>query len=269
MRPPMEPQIAQLGGSEMYGGVSEDRRLHFGLYGSFAAPCEYGTAATMARGIPGFVSSFYGPLELAGMAEEEEPMDRVMAASRNHREAERRRRERIKYHLDRLRDILSCDAKTDKASLLAKAVDHVRGLKQRAAEIGEMTENFPTEMDEVSVHPGDLPASAGQGPVIRASLCCEDRSGLLPELAETLRSLRLRILRAEIATLGSRVRNVLVVAGDDGGGEGEEESGSCSGGVGQVAFLKDALSALVDRAVPGGAARQKRRRVSERSAATA
>jgi hypothetical protein len=37
--------------------------------------------------------------------------DRALAASRNHREAEKRRRERIKSHLDRLRSVLSCDPK--------------------------------------------------------------------------------------------------------------------------------------------------------------
>jgi len=37
--------------------------------------------------------------------------DRALAASRNHREAEKRRRERIKSHLDRLRNVLSCDPK--------------------------------------------------------------------------------------------------------------------------------------------------------------
>jgi hypothetical protein len=37
--------------------------------------------------------------------------DRALAASRNHREAEKRRRERIKSHLDRLRNVLACDPK--------------------------------------------------------------------------------------------------------------------------------------------------------------
>lgn len=38
-------------------------------------------------------------------------VDRAGIASRNHREAEKRRRERIKSHLDRLRHLLSCDPK--------------------------------------------------------------------------------------------------------------------------------------------------------------
>ena len=92
----------------------------------------------------------------------------------------------------------------DKASLLAKAVQHMKELKQRAAEI-EKIEQFPSEIDEISVYPDN-----GR-PFFTVSLFCEDREGLIPELGETVKSLRLRILRAEIATLGGRVRNVLVV----------------------------------------------------------
>uniref|UniRef100_A0A1D1YUW5 Putative transcription factor bHLH107 n=1 Tax=Anthurium amnicola TaxID=1678845 RepID=A0A1D1YUW5_9ARAE len=263
----MEPGISP-GSSDVYQGMSDGRQLHqFGLYGGLAPP-EYGSAAAGAGEMSSFMSSFY-TLEMAGTGAEEEQLDRALAASRNHREAEKRRRERIKFHLDRLRTILACDAKIEKASLLAKAVEHVRDLKQRAAEIGEMGD-FPTETDEISVNTGDLPTATGRRPVIKASLCCEDRSELLPELAETLRSLHLRILRAEMATVGGRVRNVLVVAGDDGGAEDEEAKVSGgSAGRGQAAFLRDALRALVERQSPGGLERQKRRRVLSTSAATA
>ncbi|KAL5218520.1 hypothetical protein ABZP36_019204 [Zizania latifolia] len=194
--------------------------------------------------------------------------DRALAASRNHREAEKRRRERIKSHLDRLRAVLACDPKIDKASLLAKAVERVRDLKQRMAGIGEAAPAhlFPTEHDEIVV----LASGGGGGAaaMFEASVCCDDRSDLLPELIETLRALRLRTLRAEMATLGGRVRNVLVLARDAGSGgvpgEGSDDdhtdySGPTDGGD----FLKEALRALVER--PGAAAgdRPKRRRVSD------
>ncbi|CAA6657032.1 unnamed protein product [Spirodela intermedia] len=181
----------------------------------------------------------------------EEPLNRATTAARNHREAEKRRRERINSHLDRLRAILACDSKIDKASLLAKAVQHVRDLKQRASEIDNV-EHFPSETDEISVHPD------GRRPTFTASLCCEDRAGLLPELGEAVKSLRLRILRAEIATLGGRVRNVLVVGGEEE--DGLEENGGGGGGM-AAAFLKDALRALVDRTE--AAECQKRRRVAD------
>lgn len=115
-------------------------------------------------------------------------------------------------------------------------------------------EHFPSETDEISVHPD------GRRPTFTASLCCEDRAGLLPELGEAVKSLRLRILRAEIATLGGRVRNVLVVGGE----EAEGAEGDCGGGR-AAAFLKDALRALVDR--PEAAECQKRRRVADDSGA--
>ena len=54
-----------------------------------------------------FRSSLSGEVD----GEAELQTDRVLAATLNHREAERRRRERIKLHLDRLRSILSCDSK--------------------------------------------------------------------------------------------------------------------------------------------------------------
>jgi hypothetical protein len=44
--------------------------------------------------------------------------DRALAASRNHREAEKRRRERIKSHLDRLRNVLACDPKATQTLLV-------------------------------------------------------------------------------------------------------------------------------------------------------
>ncbi|XP_008788501.1 transcription factor bHLH106-like [Phoenix dactylifera] len=218
-----------------------------------------GSAAAVA--MPGyFMASFY-PVEMGGGGGGgggDAPTDRALIASRNHREAEKRRRERIKSHLDRLRTILACDPKTDKASLLAKAVERVRDLKQRTADITE-TQLFPTENDEIVVLPSS--SSNGERSVFEASLCCEDRSDLLPELIETLRSLRLKTLRAEIATLGGRVRNVLVLAKEKEEYEEEAEEGEGSGG----AFLRDALKALVDRPVSDD--RSKRRRVVDRGLA--
>lgn len=167
---------------------------------------------------------------------------------------------------------LPCCVQIDKASLLAKAVERVRDLKQLAAGVGEAAPAhlFPTEHDEIVV------LASGSGAVFEASVCCDDRSDLLPDLIETLRALRLRTLRAEMATLGGRVRNVLVLARDivDGGGAGGGDDGyggraansagatdGANNGTGGD-FLKEALRALVER--PGAARdRPKRRRVSD------
>ena len=107
-----------------------------------------------------------------------------------------------------------------------------------------MDDRFPSESNEVSVLATDVPGF-GRRPILRASICCEDRSGLFPELSQTLKSLRLSILRAEISTIGGRIRNVLVVAGDDNGREAE--------------FLTDALKALAEGS--GGRDQSKRRRI--------
>ncbi|KAL6894320.1 hypothetical protein ACP4OV_008418 [Aristida adscensionis] len=241
---------------------------------------EGGGGGGVAPMLPPFFMGSIWPAASGAASEEDEAAaaaaaaaahDRAVAASRNHREAEKRRRERIKSHLDRLRNVLACDPKIDKASLLAKAVERVRDLKQRVAGAGEAAPAhlFPTEHDEIVV-------LASGGAVFEASVCCDDRSDLLPELIETLRALRLRTLRAEMATLGGRVRNVLVLARDAGAGTGDDDgghtgegycgradSGGSSDGGNGGDFLKEALRALVER--PGAAAgdRPKRRRVSD------
>nr|DAD42871.1 TPA_asm: hypothetical protein HUJ06_001101 [Nelumbo nucifera] len=53
-------------------------------------------------------SSFY-PFEMSGITDM--PQARALAASRNHKEAEKRRRERINSHLDKLRTLLPCNSK--------------------------------------------------------------------------------------------------------------------------------------------------------------
>ena len=130
----------------------------------------------------------------------------------------------------------------------------MKDLKQRAEEITE-AQCFPSETDEIVVLPSSASIS-GQRSVFEASFCCEDRSDLLPELIDTLRSLRLKTLRAEIATLGGRVRNVLILAKETEASEEEEEEEEDEPG---GAFLRDALQALVDR--PHPAERCKRRRL--------
>ena len=137
---------------------------------------------------------------------------------------------------------------TDTASLLAEVIEHVKELKrQTSAVLGAAGEGgggeeaaarqhlllLPTESDELAVDAGE----DGEGRlVVRASLCCEDRAGLIPDIARALAALRLRARRAEIATLGGRVRNVLLIttADDDddeeGQGQGDDDNDADDGG---------------------------------------
>ncbi|MBA0687692.1 hypothetical protein Goari_015206, partial [Gossypium aridum] len=133
---------------------------------------------------------------------------------------------------------------TDKASLLAKVVQRVKELKEQALETTELG-NLPSETDEITVLSCDY---SGDGRLIfKASLCCEDRSDLLPELIDILKSLHLKTLKAEMATLGGRIRNVFIVAAD------KDHS------IESVHFLQNALKSLLERSNPSD--RSKRRRV--------
>ncbi|CAI9096293.1 OLC1v1032397C1 [Oldenlandia corymbosa var. corymbosa] len=149
--------------------------------------------------------------ELQKMTAQEIMDAKALAASKSHSEAERRRRERINNHLAKLRSLLPNTTKTDKASLLAEVIQHVKELKRQTSMIAETTQ-IPTEVDELTVdNAGDEDGKF----VVRASLCCEDRPDLLPDLIKTLKSLRLRTLKAEITTLGGRVKNVLFITSED------------------------------------------------------
>lgn len=228
----------------------------------------------MLNGFPAyFMDSFYPHYESEKMncdaaATDVPRMDPAVVASRNHREAERRRRERIKSHLDRLRTILACDPKIDKASLLAKVVERMKDLKQRTEEITERQQStsfMPTETDEIVVLPSSASIITGAlPPTFEASLCCDDRSDLLPDLIDTFRSLRLKTIRAEIATLGGRVRNSLVLAKENDD-EDEDEDKEGEDKLDGAAFLRDALKALVDRPLPADRCKRRRHVLSRSS----
>ncbi|XVE95748.1 hypothetical protein REPUB_Repub02eG0126300 [Reevesia pubescens] len=119
-------------------------------------------------------STMYYPLEMSGVTSETTPQDKALAALKNHKEAEKRRRERINSHLNRLRSLLPCNSKTDKASLLTKVVQRVKELKQQALEITEL-ETLPSETDEISVLSCDY-SSDGRtvGLALAAGWCCYD-----------------------------------------------------------------------------------------------
>ncbi|KZV22475.1 DNA binding protein [Dorcoceras hygrometricum] len=171
---------------------------------------------------------------------------RGLAAAENHREAERKRRKRINSHLDRLRDILPCSSKTDKASLLAHVVQRVKELNQQTSQIKNSDQTIPSESDEVSITKDDN--FHGES-VVKASLCCEDRVDLIPELIGVLKSLNLIPLRAEMVTLGGRMKNVIILKGEK---NSMDESGL---------FLRDELKRLVlSSANRGDGGNLKRRR---------
>ncbi|XP_044492623.1 transcription factor bHLH30-like [Mangifera indica] len=178
--------------------------------------------------------------ELGKMTAQEIMDAKALAASKSHSEAERRRRERINNHLAKLRSLLPSTTKTDKASLLAEVIQHVKELKRQTSLIAE-TSPVPTEIDELTVDASDEDGKF----VIKASLCCEDRSDLLPDLIKTLKALRLRTLKAEITTLGGRVKNVLFITDDEdssSSGEQQQQQPQYS-----ISSIQDALKAVMEK----------------------
>lgn len=121
---------------------------------------------------------------------------------------------------------------TDKASLLAEVIQHVKELKRQTAEMA-LENELPTEADELTVE-----ATCNDDGRFVATLCCEDRSDLIPDLVKALKGLRLRTVKAEITTLGGRVKNVLVITGDDDT-DGDHQL--------SISSIKDALKAVMER----------------------
>ncbi|XP_044506568.1 transcription factor bHLH106-like [Mangifera indica] len=228
--------------SELYRFLAQNGVEYFGYPG---ASCHDFSNHPLLQQQQSFCSSSssYYPLEVSGITDTT-PQDRALAALKNHKEAEKRRRERINSHLDKLRTILPCNSKIDKASLLAKVVQRVKELKQQTLELTDL-ESFPSETDEITVLSGNYTSDGRL--IFKASLCCEDRSDLLPDIIEILKSLHLTTLKAEMVTLGGRIRNVLIVAAE------KDHS------IESVHFLQNALKSLLERS--NTSERSKRRRV--------
>lgn len=145
----------------------------------------------------------------------------------------------------------------DKASLLAEVIRHVKELKKHAKEVS-IGNVIPTDVDEVRVEPEGEGTDGGIFH-IKASLCCEDRPELLSNLKQTLQSLHLKMVRAEISTLGGRIKNVLVMTHEGNANAIERRVFASS--------VHQALKAVLDRVAspefsPRTMLSNKRRRIS-------
>ncbi|KAH6762994.1 basic helix-loop-helix DNA-binding superfamily protein [Perilla frutescens var. hirtella] len=208
-----------------------------------AGPPSYGALFNRRQfGYDGSSATFGLQAELQKLSAQEIMDAKALAASKSHSEAERRRRERINNHFAKLRSLLPSTTKTDKASLLAEVIQHVNELKRQTSVIAE-TSPVPTEMDELTV---DNASDEDGKWVIKASICCEDRSDLLPELIKTLKALKLKTLRAEITTIGGRVRNVLFITGDEetNGFNGDDDVGDDHY---SITSIREALKSVMDK----------------------
>ncbi|XP_062098537.1 transcription factor bHLH30-like [Humulus lupulus] len=180
---------------------------------------------------------------------------------KSHKEAERRRRQRINAHLSTLRSLLPNITRTDKASLLAGVVHRVKELREKADDVarkdgdiwfgagGGVTGSepepwpFPSESDEASLSY----CEGGDSKLVKATVCCEDRLGLNRDMARAIRSVRARPVRAEMMTVGGRSKSVVVMqCGGGGGGGGEED----------IRALRRALKAVVENRASGSGLNQ-------------
>ncbi|KAF3447238.1 hypothetical protein FNV43_RR12418 [Rhamnella rubrinervis] len=205
---------------------------------------------------PSIVNSMDGGDSLLSSASKAETTARSVEACNSHKEAERRRRQRINAHLSTLRTLLPNTTKTDKASLLAEVVSHVKELRKQAADValrnrdlmfggttttitapGMETEAwpFPSESDELRL---SYCFDESEARFVKATLCCEDRPGLNGDLMRAIRSVRGRAVRAETTTVGGRTKNVVFM---EWAGRGDDD----------VRTLKRALKAVVENRASG------------------
>lgn len=139
-------------------------------------------------------------------------LKKTVAALKSHSEAERRRREKINNHLNTLRGLVPYTGKMDKATLLAEVITQVKQMQKKALESNQGL-IIPKDNEEIKVEP--LKQEDGTF-MVKASLNFEYRPDLLSELRNTLNSLTLNIVKAEISTLGNWVRSEFVLSDKKG-----------------------------------------------------
>ncbi|KAJ7963945.1 Transcription factor [Quillaja saponaria] len=149
--------------------------------------------------------------------------DRAASASNSHSQAEKRRRDRINAQLATLRELIPKSDKMDKAALLGSVIEHVKDLKRKAKEINKSF-TLPTEVDEVTIAT-DLSQDASStnatkfedNIIIKASVCCDDQPEVFSELIQVLKGLRLTAIKADIASVGGRIKSILLLCSKDSG----------------------------------------------------
>ncbi|XP_060192741.1 transcription factor bHLH30-like [Lycium barbarum] len=164
---------------------------------------------------------------------------KTIAALKSHSEAERRRRQRINAHLTTLRNLVPSSNKMDKAALLAEVVCQVKQLKESASHVSESF-FIPLDSDDIRVE--TIAENAHGTCCYRASICCEYRPDLLSDLRQVINSLHLNLVKSEISTLGSRVKNEFVFTNMIEGGHGNSEDGEIL-----LSSVRQAFSSVLDK----------------------
>ncbi|KAF8024794.1 hypothetical protein BT93_F1848 [Corymbia citriodora subsp. variegata] len=134
--------------------------------------------------------------------------------SRSHKEAERRRRQRINAHLSTLRSLLPSTSKMDKASLLAHVVHRLKKLRRQVTDVARRDGPGCSGLDPPGQLPGELDEASlsrcsGEEGLVEATVCCNDRPSLNQDLGQAIQAFGARVVRAEMATLAGRTRCIL------------------------------------------------------------
>lgn len=149
------------------------------------------------------------------------------------------------------------DMQMDKAALLGSVIEHVKDLKRRATEVSKAC-SLPTEVDEVIIDHydhgdqdvnmiGNVDKRDHQEEnilMIRVSFCCDDRPELFSEIIQVLKGLRLTVVKADIASVGGRIKSVLVLCTKH---EQQLESHDDQVGVCLMTTLKQSLKLILSK----------------------
>ncbi|XP_023004035.1 transcription factor bHLH131-like [Cucurbita maxima] len=139
-------------------------------------------------------------------------------AAQKHRLAEQNRRNRISGQYATLRAILPSLSKTDKrkhkkAFVLAETIRRVKELKKlvsekTAANRGVKECGIPSGANRLSLENCD-----GVEGMVKAVMSCEDRQDIMAELGKALKTVKMKVVRAEMVTVGGRNKFVLWMQG--------------------------------------------------------
>lgn len=125
--------------------------------------------------------------------------------------------------------------------MLAETVRLVRELRTTVSDLEAIcrgrTKNcvFPGEADKLSLEHSE----EDTGGVVKVTFSCEDRPGLMSEVAREVRSVKGRMVKSEMVTVGGRTKSVLWVQGVGDGNDG-------------TAKLRRALKVVIERPILQG-----------------
>ncbi|XP_058776049.1 transcription factor bHLH131 [Vicia villosa] len=170
-----------------------------------------------------FPPSFLSQTYKSSISKQRSKAENKLLAAKKHSEAERRRRMRINGQYDTLRTILPNlikvsiiiidKKKKDKASILVETIKQVTELKKKASKLEDSNGTskevkFPSGADRLN-----LEKCNDEEGLVKATLSCEDRPGLMSSIARALGSMKAKVVKVEMVTVGGRTKSVLWVQG--------------------------------------------------------